>query len=434
MKQLNTAIAALLVFLSPHSSAAVFKTSKWTTPNGVSVVFYQAMEVPMLDISLAFAAGSAYDQKNYGLSALTSQMINQGNAGEDATSIAESLAERGAQFNSENSKDMVVFNLRTLTDNDALEQATQTFTQIIIQPDFPNEAFEREKKQMLMAIQQAQESPEDVANLHFFKTLYQDHPYAHPNIGTKETVDALERNQVIDFYKKYYVGRNSVLVLVGAINRKTAEHLADIITKGLPTGQTAAPVPKATPLTKTRRIHVKYPSSQTMIRLGQTGIDHQNPYYFPLMVGNYILGGSGLTSRLAIEVREKRGLTYGIDSQFVPMRGIGPFLITLSTKNKEAKNALQITEATLKKFVAEGPTKTELEAAKNYLKGSFPLSLSSNKIIASLLLRMAFYHLPDDYLATYLQHINAVTVEDIKKAFQEQVNPEKSVLIRVGQS
>jgi zinc protease len=181
-------------------------------------------------------------------------------------------------------------------------------------------------------------------------------------------------------------------------------------------------------------MNIQFPSSHTLVRLGQVGIDHKNLDYFPLIVGNYILGGGTLVSRLGAEVREKRGLTYGINSQFTPMPGEGPFIISLSTKNDQANKALQITEDTLNLFINKGPSKQELESAKQYLTGSFPLSLGSNKAIANLLLRMAFYHLPDSYLDTYIARINAVTVDEIKLAFKQQVNTDKLLLVRVGQS
>lgn len=434
MKLFKTIITALLITLSQTALANAFKTEKWVTPNGVRVVFYQAMEVPMLDISLAFGAGSAYDGPRYGLSALTTHMMNQGNSGLDATTIAEALADTGAQFNAESSRDMVIFNLRTLTNKDALDQSKKTFAQIINHPDFPDEAFEREKKQLLMAIEQAQESPDEVANLSFFKNLYQQHPYGHPINGTVETINGLTKNQVIEFYKQYYVTENAVLVLVGAIDSPMAHQIAEQVTQELPKGKLAAAIPQAAQLSKAEQINLKFPSSQTMVRLGQVGIDHSNPNYFPLMVGNYILGGGSMVSRLSQEVREKRGLTYGIDSQFAPMPGEGPFIISLSTKNKETTNALKITKDTLHTFINEGPNKQEIEAAKQYLTGSFPLSLASNRSIATLLLRMAFYHLPDNYLDTYVARINAVTEDEIKKAFKQQINPEKLLLITVGQS
>jgi len=434
MRIFGTFISALIISLSQTALANTFKTEKWLTRNGVHVVFYQAMEVPMLDISIAFAAGSAYDSTHFGLSALTSNMLNQGNSGQDATAIAEALADHGAQFNAETSRDMTVFNLRTLTSKDVLLQSTHTFSQIINHPDFPDEAFEREKKQVLMAIEQSQDSPEEVANIHLFKALYQNHPYAHPVNGTADTIKNITKNQVVAFYKRYFIADNALVVMVGAIDNKTAHQVAEELTKELPRGKAASIISKAPPLLKAEHLNIKFPSSQTVVRLGQIGIDHQNPNYFGLMAGNYILGGGGLTSRLAIELRAKRGLTYGVDSQFAAMPGAGPFIIGLSTQNKEANNALKITEDTLHTFINEGPDKQELEAAKQYLTGSFPLSLASNRSIASLLLRMNFYHLPDDYLDTYVARINAVTSDEIKKAFAQTVSLDKLVLITVGQS
>lgn len=434
MNILRIFIFTLIVIFSHSSLANSFKTEKWQTKNGVHVIFYQAMEVPMLDISLAFAAGSAYDGKYFGLSALTTNLINQGNSGKDATAIAEALADTGAQFNAETSRDMIVLSLRTLTSKEALEQSTKTFSQIISHPDFPKNAFEREKDQLLMAIEQTEESPDDVAIQNFFKTLYQEHPYAHPVHGTIKSLKTINEKQVIDFYKQYFVAKNGILVMVGAIDSPKAHQLAEQLTQDLSEGKPAQTIPKASQLADAEKINVPFPSSQTIVRLGQIGINHHNPNYFPLMVGNYILGGGTLVSRLGTEVREKRGLTYGIDSQFVPMLGEGPFIISLSTKNSEARNALNITQDTLIQFINNGPDQQELSSAKQYLTGSFPLSLGSNSSIANLLLRMAFYHLPDNYLDTYVARINAVTDAEIKQAFKQQVNPEKLLLVTVGQS
>ena len=318
MSMLRIVITALLAILSHSVLANTFKIEKWTTKNGVPVVFSQAMEVPMLDISIAFAAGSAYDGSQYGLSALTAHMMNQGNAGLDATAIADELADTGAQFDAESSRDMVVFSLRTLTTPDILDQSKKILAQIINHPDFPDEAFNREKKQVLMAIKQGEESADEVANLIFFNTLYKQHPYAHSINGTADTINGVTKNQVIEFYKQYYIANNAVMVLVGAVDSPTAHQIAEQLTQELAKGKPAQAIPKALPLANSEQVKIKFPSSQTMVRLGQIGIDHHSPHYFPLMVGNYILGGGSLVSRLAIEIREKRGLTYGVDSQFVP--------------------------------------------------------------------------------------------------------------------
>lgn len=432
MRTFSTFIIALLLGIVQCAAANTFKTEKWKTKNGVQVVFYPAMEVPMLDISLAFAAGSAQDGSQYGLAALTSQMMNQGNAGQNATTIAEALADTGSQYHSEINRDMAIFHLRTLVSQEKLARSSKTFAQIINHPDFPENALSIEKKQQLMAIEQHQESPEEVAQLNFLQTLYQQHPYAHPIKGTVETIKSVNKSQIINFYKRYYVGNNAILVLVGAISSQDAHRIANQLTQDLPPGQPAPTVSKAKQLTQAKKIKIPFPSSQTVIRLGQIGIDHHDPNYFPLTVGNYILGGGLLVSRLATEVREKRGLTYGIDSQFIPMLGQGPFLISLSTKNKQTKEALDVIENVLHQYLDRGPDNEEIEGAKQYLIGSFPLSLSGNRNIAALLLRMTFYHLPDDFLNNYTAHINAVNRDQIQQAFKQQVNLGKQLLVTVG--
>lgn len=433
MKKLFSLISILMFVLPNVFAGKPFETLSWHTKNGAQVIFYQAMEVPMLDISVAFAAGSAYDGEKFGLSALTTSLLNEGSNGLDSSAIAEKLAETGAQFESASSQEMLVLNLKTLTKPDALKTASDTFATMINHPDFPEDAFNREKNQQLMGIAQALESPDSVANQTFYQVLYQKHPYGHPIIGTRESVTQLKVDDVRSFYHDYFVAHNAIIVLVGAIDTTTAEQLAERVVQDLPQGQAAAKIPEATPLSEEMDIEVKFPSSQTVLRLGQLGITHHDSHYFPLMVGNYILGGGSLVSRLSHELREKRGLTYGIASQFLPMPGKGPFLINLSTKNNQTKTAIEVTRESIASFIKTGPDEHELVAAKQYLTGSFPLSLASNRSIADILLKMAFYHLPEDYLRTYVSRINAVKADEIKLAFQELVKPNKLLQVTVGE-
>ena len=411
---------------------AAFKTENWKTSNGTTVVFHQSMDVPMLDVSIAFAAGSAYDGSQFGLSALTTRLLDQGNGGLDAGKIADQFAETGAQYGAASSQDAIVVTLRTLTQADALEKATKMFALLINHPDFPQDAFLREKNQQIMAITQSHESPDAIADETFFQALYGQHPYAHPINGTKEHVKALTVADIKHFYEKFLVGNNATIVLVGAINEETAHTLAERITHDLPKGEHAPILPTAMPLTEEKSIEVDHPSSQNVLRIGQLGITHQNPQYFSLQVGSYILGGGSLVSRLAHELRETRGLTYGVSSQFSPMPGRGPFNISLSTKSNQSKDAATLTRETLSSFVKTGPSEQELVAAKDYLTGSFPLSLASNRSVADMLLKIAFYHLPPDFLNTYIDHINAVSTKGITDAFQQQVNPNILLQVTVG--
>lgn len=433
MKILLTLLSlGLLTCSTVNAAKKPLHIERWKTSQGTPVVFYQAMEIPMLDINLAFRAGTAYDGPRFGLSTLTTRLMNQGNGGLDATELANRLEETGAQYSNENNRDMALLHLRTLTSPELLKQALDTFSLMAARPDFPEKAFEREKNQQRMAIRHALESPDDVANQTFFQALYQNHPYAHPVNGELKTLGPITVEDVRRFHKNLFVSQNAVIVLVGALEKSQAEQLAEQLSKNLPSGKVAPLIPKTKALAEAMDINVPFPSSQTVLRLGQLGITHHDARYFPLMVGNYTLGGGSLVSRLAEELREKRGLTYGVSSQFVPLPKRGPFIIGLATKGAQAKTAETLTRETLTQFIKTGPTTEELNAAKEYLVGSFPLSLATNQSMASILLKMTFYQLPDDYLDTYTNNIRAVDIETIKTAFQQSIQPSRLLHVMVG--
>lgn len=424
-----------LIFLCGFTNitfAQSFVIQRWQTTQGTQVIFHQTSEVPMLDMSIVFRAGSAYDQQSFGLSTLTTHLLNQGNAGLSADDIAEQLAQTGAQYATTNNQDMAIMSLRTLTDGPVLTAATKIFAKIIGQPDFPETAFQREKNNQLMLLRHDQASPNTLGENTFFQVLYQNHPYAHPINGQLETVKAIHLNEVRDFYHHYFVAQNATLVLVGAINLSTAKQIAEQVTQHLHFGQPAPAIALATPLSEAIDIIVPFSTSQTVAILGQLGITHQDPDYFPLQIGNYILGGNPMGSRLQQALREQRGLTYGVSSQFISMPGRGTFSIRFSTKNSQAPLALQVTRDTLQALLLKGPTEQELNAAKHYLTGSFPLTLASNRNLVELLIKMAFYHLPPDFLDTYISQINAVTINDVKQALQRHIKPDLLLQVTVG--
>jgi zinc protease len=433
MKIMLTLIGlGLAACTTAHAATKPLHIERWTTSQGTPVVFYQAMEIPMLDMSLAFRAGTAYDGPRFGLSTLTTRLMNQGNGGLDATTIATRLEDTGAQYNNENNRDMVLLHLRTLTSPELLKQAVDTFSLMASRPDFPEKAFEREKNQQRMAIRHALESPDDIANQTFFQALYQNHPYAHPVNGELKTLDAITVEDVRRFHRTLFVSQNATIVLVGALDTAQAKKLAEQLTEQLPKGKAAPHIKATKALTEAMDINVPFPSSQTVLRLGQLGITHHDAEYFPLVVGNYTLGGGSLVSRLAEELREKRGLTYGVSSQFLPLPERGPFIIGLATQGAQAKTAETLTRETLSQFIKTGPSDEELKAAQEYLVGSFPLSLATNQSMASLLLKMKFYQLPDDYLDTYTNNIRAVNIEQIKTAFKKSIQPHRLLQVMVG--
>jgi len=199
----------------------------------------------------------------------------------------------------------------------------------------------------------------------------------------------------------------------------------------LPAGEPALPLPKVVNGRRVERTIV-FPAKQTHIRIGMPVLVRNDPDLFPLDVGNYILGGGGLVSRLADEVREKRGYAYSVSSYFQPMREAGPFMLGLETQNVHKVEALKIVRRVLGEFIARGPTAKELEDAKKHLVGGYPLRLAGNRKIADQVAYIAFYDLPLDWLDTYTKRIEAVTADQIRDAFRRRVRVGELVTVTVG--
>lgn len=422
----------ILIFSMPLlAQTKVLDIQHWTTKKGTPVYFVQTKQVPILVLQIAFDGGSARDGSLPGTSALLNSMLNEGNAGLTATQMAEGFENIGAEYNHWINRDMTVFQLKTITEENKLNSALDYFAKIF-QPDFPIKAFEREKKLQKIAISQEQESPDAVAQKALLKIIYPHHPYGNSMLGTADSVVKIELKDVKAFHQKYYVSHNAVISMAGAIDLNTAKKIAEKIMEPIAEGEKAEALPKVIQKSRPLQKNIPYSSAQTAIRLGQVGITHKDPDYFPLMVGNYSLGGGMLVSRLSDEIREKRGLAYNVRSGFDPLSAGGPFVISLATRTEKAPEALDITKKTLKKFVEQGSTLAELNAAKRFIQGNFPLRFETNTAIASSLLNMGFYQLPLDYLDTYLWHVNSVTIKQIKAAFQKHIQPEEIMTVTVG--
>ncbi len=417
------------------SSAAVFagpQIQHWTTGNGARVYFVPAPELPMIDLRVTFDAGAARDGADGGVALLTNALLAEGAGGLDANRISERFESVGARFSSSAHRDMATVGLRSLSDPQYLEPALTTLTAIISQPDFPKDAFKRERSRMLIGLQQRKQSPGALADEAFYKAVFGDHPYAGQPSGTEATVKALTPEKLRAFYQRYYVGRNAVIAIVGDLDRSAAATLAERIIGKLPAGEPAPELPAVKDLTKAVEVSIEHPSMQTHILLGAPGMKRGDPDYFPLYVGNHILGGSGLVARLSGEIREKRGLAYSAYSYFRPMRKRGPYTLGAQTRNASAGETLAVMRETLATFIVEGPSEEELEAAKKNITGGFPLRISSNKKIIDYIGMIGFYNLPLDYLDTFNARVKAVTVTDIKDAFQRRIHPDRMAVITVG--
>ncbi len=428
----KTVIWIWAMLLPVAAAVAGPEIQHWKTGNGSRVYFVPAPQLPMVDIRVVFDAGSARDGIRPGLAVMTNGLLDAGAGGLSEEAIAERLEGLGAQLGNAALRDMAMVSLRTLSESKYLDPAVEILATIISQPRFPDAVFQRERKRMLIALQAEQQSPSSIASKAFYRAIYGDHPYASPSNGTGESLQALQREELEKFHQRYYVAANAVIALVGNLSRSQAEQLAERLMEKLPGGEAAPKLPEVKPLTKPSRERISFPSSQTHILVGQPGMTRTDPDYMALYVGNHILGGSGFGSRIMAEIREKRGLAYSAYSFFMPMRRKGPFQIGLQTRNDKAAEAERVVQETLLQFIEEGPTAKELDAAKKNITGGFPLRIDSNKDILEYIAMIGFYNLPLDYLDTFSQRVEAVTLKDIQEAFQRRIAPDRMATITVG--
>ena len=421
-----------LIAIVAGPAVAAPQIQTWQTDNGTKVLFVEAADLPMLDVRVVFDAGSARDGEKSGIASMTAALLRQGAGDWDADAIAERLEGVGANLGTDADRDMASVSLRTLTREPAMDTAVDTLIEILARPRFAAEDFDRVQQNSLIGLRQDEQSPGTVGKKALYRKIFGTHPYAEDPAGTLETVAALTRDDAVAFHHEYYAAANAVIAIVGALSRTEAEALATRITEGLPTGKPAPDLPPVPPLTAATSTDIEFPSSQTHIYAGQPGMHRGDPDYFPLYVGNHILGGSGLVSLLMEEVREKRGLSYSVYSYFLPLAVDGPFMMGLQTKNTQGEEARRVMLETLAHFAEQGPTEGDLAAALKNITGGFPLRIAGNNKIVSYLAVIGFYDLPLDYLDRFTETVSAVTKDQIRDAFQRRIHADRLAVVQVG--
>ena len=425
-------LIGLLFLLIAQSGWAAVKIEHWETSQGGRVYFVNTPALPMVDIRVTFDAGSARDDAQFGLAALTSAMLEAGAGEWGADEIANRFESVGATFSNGVSKDMAWISMRSLVEKPLLDKALATYQTILTKPRFDESDFQREKSRTLAGLKHREESPAALASIAFYKALYHDHPYGHPDEGVVQTVAGFEVTDLKDFYQKYYVAANALVVIVGDVGKAKAEQMANELLSGLAIGQKPQEIPMVTMPTQSSFQHIDFPSTQTHVLAGMPGTYRKDPDYFALYVGNHILGGGSLVSKLFDEVREKRGLAYSASSQFAPLFRQGPFTIGLQTRNDQTNKAVEVMNATVKDFVEKGPTEKELTAAKQNITGGFAMRVDTNSKLIDYVTMIGFYQQPLDYLDVFQTKIDAVTVDAVQEAFKRRIRPEWLQTVTVG--
>ncbi|MFQ5848404.1 MAG: M16 family metallopeptidase [Candidatus Methylomirabilales bacterium] len=400
--------------------------------NGLTLLVAERHSLPMVTVEILVKAGASQEPKEKaGLANLTAILLPLGTVSRTAPEISEAIEFVGGNLSADGSRDTSTLSLTVLKKD--LDLGLELLADVLLHPAFREAEIARKVRELKGHIRQKQEDPGTVAREAFAKTLFRDDPYGRPVEGTEASLDRITRQDLVDFHRRYYVPRNSILavagdVTLGEFQGSVARYLKGWIGKGVAAAAPAtAPSPGGQQVVKIDR-----GVTQANILWGHVGIARRNPDFYALSVMNFILGGGGLTSRLMRAIREERGWAYDVHSFFSARRRPGPFVVGLQTKNETAGAALEEVLRQIRRIREDGVTPEELDEAKGFLTGSFPLRIDTNRDVVSILASIEFYGLGLDYPEQYPKMIRAVSREDILRVARTYLHPDQGVLVVVA--
>ena len=429
--------AAAIFFI--NSAWAGIPIQHWTQPGGARVYLVESPAIPMVDVQIDLDAGGRRDPADKpGLANLMASGTSNGVRASgslpamDEHQLSEAWADLGASFGGSASADRMSFALRSLIYPDLLDKALGLAARQLGEPSFPEAPWLRDRPKLIASLKEANTRPATLAARAFNRAVYGSHPY-----GWEMTEESLLRTSVADLralHASAVRACDARVSVVGALNRAQADAMVTRLLARLPKTACAPQpsVPEVQPLAQASEQRIAFASAQAHVLLGQPGYQRNDPDFFALTVGNHILGGGGFTARLTEEVREKRGLTYSVYSYFAPGLHAGAFTIGLQTRPDQAEQALTLVREVLAKFVTEGPREKELQAAKDNLIGGFALRLDSNRKLLDNVANIAWNGLPLDYLDTWTQRVERLTVADVRAAFARKVQPANLATVVLG--
>jgi len=421
----------LLLLVPPRASAAGIGEREVLT-NGMVLLHAERTGLPIVKVVLAIKAGSVAEQSGKaGLANLTADLLNEGTATRSSKDISDAIEFVGGSLNASGGSDYMTVTLSVLKKDVAL--GFDLLSDIVLHPAFSEEEIQRRKAIIKSSIIQQKEEPGRVASKAFLKAVFGDHPYGIPVEGTEESLDAITRQDIVDFHKTYYVPGNGIMAVAGDIDRKELHALLDRFFSGWKGREVAArPLPVLKKGDGPRVIKIQRDITQANVILGHLGISREDPDYYAVSVMNYILGGGGFASRLMDNIRDNKGLSYDVHSFFSTNKFGGFFEAGLQTKNGSANAAIGEILKEMERIRTEPVSDKELNDAKSYLTGSFPLRIDSNSKIAGFLVAVEYYRLGLDYVDKYKTFIDAVTKDDVLRVAKKYLDPKDYVLVVVG--
>jgi zinc protease len=436
----NSVLICLITFGCFSTAHAILPIDKLDSFKGAQGYLVQTKALPMVDIEVSIDAGDRYDPiGKSGLADMTAGLMNYGVGGEQGmlseAQIADEIADLGANISLSVSDERTILRIRSLSRKDLRDRAVKLAAAMLSSPTYEVKILEREKQRTITSLLEAQTKPEFVLERRFKKSVYGEYPLG--NTPTTKSIAAVSKNDLIQFHQQFYRSDRMIVSIVGDVDKAQATEIMQVLLQKIP--QSGPPIAKLPELPRSpveplaqRETQIPFDSQQAHIAMGMTAVTRSDPDYFPLLVGNYILGGGGFVSRLMSEVREQRGLAYSVFSYFVPGKDTGIFRAGLQTKSDQAAMALDVMSSTIAKFIADGPTPSELLAAKSNLVNGYPLRIDNNRKLLDNVSSIAWNDLPLDTMEIWTKQVEAVTLEQVSAAFQKYLAMDRMKIVVLG--
>ncbi|MEE8310455.1 MAG: pitrilysin family protein, partial [Hyphomicrobium sp.] len=422
-------IFAIITTLSGPAHAMKIQTIK--SPGGIEAWLVEEHAVPMMAMRFAFEGGSSQDPTgNEGLANFLSAMLDEGAGDLKSREFQERMEEISMRMRYEDSKDAFYGNFETLTAN--RDEAAKLLKLAINNPRFDTDAVERIRQQLQAALAYAARNPEKVALNEWYAVAFEGHPYARPSAGTEETVAKITGGDLEGYRKRIFAKDTLKVVAVGDINAEQLGALLDEVFGDLPATADLVAVSKTSPVAGGREKVVEMNVPQSVAVFGLGAMERKDPDFIPTFVLNHILGGGGFASKLMEEVREKRGLAYSVYTYVYPYQHTSIFSGSVATRNEAIGESLDVIREEFKQMAENGPTQTELDNAKKYLIGSYPLRFDTNAKIASQLLGLRMDDFGPEYIDNRNDMMAAVTLDDVKRVAKRLLDTDDLIVTIVG--
>jgi zinc protease len=432
MNRKKTSIIFVVVLMVPLLTGAYClampKAETIELPNHLKLLVFEEHSIPIVTLELLVSAGSVRDPQDMrGLANLTAKSVLLGTRSFSFDEINRRLDFIGASLDADCSKDLAMIGMQVLKKD--LETGVGLFTEIVVNPSFPAADVDGQKDDIIGFLRAKEDEPLEVATRAFDKALYLDTPYAGPVDGTEQSVAAISPEDLSRFYASFYRPNNSVLVIGGDITLQEVKTLIVPILSEWQAGEVAEPSFRKEFAEGAVSVAIDKPVSQATIIIGCPAMERASEDYYPFQVMNQILGSGDLSSRLMAEIRIKKGLAYGVESSLTARKQMGSFRVIIQTKDESANEAAALARKELERLRSERVSEVELQGAKKFLIGNFPLKYSAQLDYAKFLAQVEFYGLGSDYPERYAKLIDAVSADDILRVAKKYLKPENVLVI-----